>query len=218
MRRQQVRFTLLPEGTSDRALMPVLRWTLAQHLDESKWTIDGDFVPLERIGLSRATPLADRIHAAVELFPCEVLFVHLDEDGKGVEQRESEISAATRDATLSRNVSPVAVIPVRMTEAWLLIDEQAIRRAAGFAGGKIPLHLPKLAEVERRSDPKQLLFEALRSASGQTGRKLLNFNTNEARAAIASHMRDPSKLRSLSSFRHFELAVAEVAKRLQSRD
>jgi hypothetical protein len=38
----------------------------------------------------------------------------------------------------------VCVVPVRMMEAWLLIDEMAIRRVAGNPNGRIPIELPVL--------------------------------------------------------------------------
>lgn len=58
------------------------------------------------------------------------------------------------------------VIPIRMTEAWLLLDEAEIRRVAGAPNGKIPLNLPNPAKVESVSDPKALLKETLARASG----------------------------------------------------
>ncbi len=62
-----------------------------------------------------------------------------------------------------------------MTEAWLLADEAAIRRAAGSPSGRVDLGLPTFAELERLADPKQRLHEALKVASGYTGRRLRNF-------------------------------------------
>lgn len=48
----------------------------------------------------------------------------------------------------------VPVIPGRMTEAWLRLDEAAIRRVAGNPNGRTKLGLPKLHEVESVADPK----------------------------------------------------------------
>ncbi|BCB82630.1 hypothetical protein Pflav_090400 [Phytohabitans flavus] len=65
----------------------------------------------------------------------------------------------------------VPVIPVRMTEAWLLLDESAIRRVAGNPRGKTDLGLPKAHQVESIADPKELLDQCLLTAANVTGRR-----------------------------------------------
>jgi hypothetical protein len=57
----------------------------------------------------------------------------------------------------------VCVIPVKMTEAWLLIDEKAIREAAGNPKGRQPLNLPKPSKTEELSDPKETLKPIFRT-------------------------------------------------------
>jgi hypothetical protein len=44
-----------------------------------------------------------------------------------------------------------------MTEAWLLIDETALRTAAGAPGGRQIVNLPPSRELESLADPKTLL-------------------------------------------------------------
>jgi hypothetical protein len=215
MMRRDLRFTLLPEGTSDRALMPILDWVLAQHFSTERWTIVGSVVQFDRLPPGKASTLVDRIKTAADIYPCEILFVHRDADSGTIEERENGILAAVISANLINTVSPVAVIPVQMTEAWLLIDECAIRTAAGYRNGTANLALPTVGELERRADPKGLLQKALRTASGRTGRKLRIFNLNEARSMIASYIEDMSRLRSLDSFKHLESAVKATADRGQ---
>ena len=47
--RRDLRFTLLPEGVSDRALMPILEWTLLQHFSTEDWTVVGSLVQSDRL-------------------------------------------------------------------------------------------------------------------------------------------------------------------------
>jgi hypothetical protein len=195
--------------------MPILEWTLSQHFSRELWTTVGSLVQYDRLPPDAVAGLANRIRTAVEVYPCEILFIHRDEDGETIAHRENEIQRAVSDANLSDTVSPIAVIPVKMTEAWLLIDEQAIRKAAGFSSGRMGLRLPARAEIERRADPKEILRDAIRTASGQSGRKLARLNLNEARAAISGLIEDLTVLRGLPSFRHFEDSVAVVAQELQ---
>jgi hypothetical protein len=58
-----------------------------------------------------------------------------------------------------------------MTEAWLLLDEQAIRQVAGNPNGRANLGLPTFREIERVADPKARLRECLLAASDATGRR-----------------------------------------------
>jgi hypothetical protein len=91
-----------------------------------------------------------------------------------------------------------------MTEAWLLIDETAIKRAAGNRNYKENLSLPNINSLEANTQPKEILQEILRKASGLKGRRLKNFNANQATQLVAENIKDYSKLRSLAAFKEFE--------------
>lgn len=60
-------------------------------------------------------------------------FVHRDSENQQPTARWTEIHDGARSGGLTCPVVPV--IPVRMTEAWLLLDEAAIRQVAGVPGG-----------------------------------------------------------------------------------
>lgn len=119
----------------------------------------------------------------MELFPAELLLVHRDSEGESLDERLDEIQQA-----LSRTEQRyVAVVPVRMTEAWLLHDEAAIRRASGNPNGTKRLQLPAIRRVEREADPKQVLRAALLDASELSGlrrhKKDRDFATMRVRTA-----------------------------------
>ena len=103
----------------------------------------------------------------------DLLFVHRDADAAGHEARTREIVEALANADL--NVNPVPIVPVRATEAWILLDEAAIRRVAGKPRGRHPLNLPKPSRVEHLADPKGTLETALAAASGCSGNRLRKF-------------------------------------------
>jgi len=98
--------------------------------------------------------LTERVRGALELFPADLLFVHRDADREPTATRRDEIRKAVEIAT--PNQATVPVVPVRMTEAWLLIDEPAIRSAAGNPRGTMALDLPKLGAIEGTADPKNI--------------------------------------------------------------
>lgn len=103
----------------------------------------------------------------------EALIIHRDCEGAEVATRMEEIGAAVKSLSLIWPVVPV--IPIRMTEAWLLLDESAIRTVAGRPTGTEPLDLPPAERVESHADPKSLLQDTLAMASGLTGRRLRKF-------------------------------------------
>ena len=103
----------------------------------------------------------------------DVLFVHRDADSAGIGERSGEIGEAARNAELA--VDRINVIPVRTTEAWILLDEAAIRRVAGNPRGRQPLNLPRPSRVEQARDPKSILEAALVAASGCQGHRLRKF-------------------------------------------
>lgn len=190
------RITLVSEGTSDRALLRVIRW-LFRHRGfngpiEESWADFGRF---------RSPPktLENKIRLALSFYPSDVLFVHRDSDGHEPATRAAEIVVAT-----PADCRFVPVIPVRMLEAWLLFDETLIRAAAGNPLGRAALDLPPLGRVESVADPKTLLLGLLRQASGLSGRRLTKFNAYGARYRIAELAEDFSPLFALAAFRELD--------------
>jgi hypothetical protein len=95
-----------------------------------------------------------------------------------------------------------------MHETWLLIDEMAIRRAAGNPNGRQAIQLPQLSRLEDVADPKQLLHGLLRNCSGLHGRRLAQFPTSGRAVRIAEFISDFAPLRQLSAFAAFETRLA----------
>lgn len=116
------------------------------------------------------------------------------------EEIEKELS------NLSTRPPALCVVPVRMTEAWLLIDEAAIRRAAGNPNGRVELTLPSLRTLENLPDPKQTLNELLRTACELRGRRLAQFRRDEAarRVRVADLVDDFSPLLHLPAFQRLQ--------------
>lgn len=188
-------YTLLGDGTSDSALISIINWAITQQ--NPKIGINAQFAKnLGRVG----GELSKRISAALLAYPCDVLFVHRDSEGETWAKREGEIAEAFK----GHEQTYVPIIPVRMTEAWLLSNEFAIRTAAGNRNGKIELNIPPRKNWEKVSNPKQVLFDALKDASGRSGRALQKFSPDKQRLRVAEITTDFSGLRGLESFDRFE--------------
>ena len=165
-----IRFLLVCEGSSDAALVPHIRRLL----------IDNGQADPQGSHWAGSKPLVDKIREGVQHYgDCDLLFIHRDADSDqetpsaGPLRRSEEIDTAVRG---SGYIGPwVGIVPVRMTETWLILDESAIRRAAGRPQSSLPLDLPTLGHVENESDPKGCLERALVTASGTSGRRLRKF-------------------------------------------
>ena len=213
---KELRFTLVTEGTSDKALIPHLVWLLKQNgLNYSISPVWADLRMLPK----RPNGLSEKIEKSLELYPCDLLFVHRDadrDDFAARNARKTEIQQALNklNPPIAKPLS-ICVIPVRMQEAWLLFDEPAIRRAAGNPNGNQPLNLPKLKTIEHEPDPKNLLYEILRQASGLSGRRRKNFNESHSAVLVSESIEDFAPLRALSAFKTLEDDIVNTIPTLQ---
>lgn len=194
--------TLLADGTSDRVLIPILQWLLDTHCPSPTRLNFAEGIP------PGSRTLSDRISSALNLFPCNFLFVHRDAERDSPVARQSEIERAW--TTQTRSGELIAVIPVRMTEAWLLLDEQAIRAAAGNPHGRAPAGLPPANRVEQIPDPKEVLIDILVRLSGLPAGRLRRFDPGARRHRIADLMDSFAPLRDLPSFSRLEAKVAQA--------
>ena len=190
-------YTLLADGGSDKVLMEVINWAIRRReirIEKQNWA-DFQMVRAKVHGLSH------RLKLALDLYPCDLLFVHRDAEAASLQDRLREIQEAT-----DRLDHPyVPVIPIRMTEAWFLHDERAIRFVSGNPRGNVSLNLPSAKRVESLPNPKGILFNAFATASQASGRGLarLKSNKHQLRQTLASHMDDFSPLIGVPSFDHF---------------
>ena len=189
-----LRATLITDGTSDIVLVPVLQWLMRQLTPEDfeiRWADPRAFPEKPR-------SLAERLAAAIQEYPCQLLFVHRDAEKQEPDVRYQEIEAANRTGR-----SHVCVVPVRMQEAWLLHDEAALREAAGRPSGTEDLGLPA-HRWDRLADPKKVLYKALRAANGAKGRRAMSFRPGRAAHRLADLISDWTPLRTLAAFAQLE--------------
>ena len=191
-------FILLADGSSDRMLLSPIQWLLGED-----WT--GEIADLSRLPRPPKT-LPDRIKKALELQgPCDMLFVHRDAEAVAPDLRREEIFDAINECFGTPKIPCIPIVPVRMTEAWFLFNEAAIRQAAQKPNSKSELDIPKY--WDRIPDPKTILFQALCKASGRTGRDLKKFNPQKIRHQLAEDLADFSPLLSLPAFQTLQIDI-----------
>jgi hypothetical protein len=164
------RALLLVDGGSDAAL--------GQHLtrlaSSAGFVLDVVTPDLSRLTRPPGRQVEARVESVLAFDPnFDLVLVHRDGEGQDPGRRREEVALGV--AAAAPNLPSVAVVPVRMTEAWLLTDDTAIRRVAGRPSGTAQLAIPPLGELERDTDPKATLRRALETASGLAGRHLRRF-------------------------------------------
>ncbi len=158
------------------------------------------------------------MRVVLEYYTCDILFVHRDAEKVSLENRANEVVEAWSKIKDSITIdSMIAVIPVRMTEAWLLFDENSIRIAAGNPNHRSSLSLPSPQQAEQLPDPKATLYQKIKEASALQGRKLAKLKISQRVHVLADNIEDFSPLRQLSAFQKLETDVrATLTKYLSS--
>ena len=207
--------TLVADGSSDSLLRPILEWLLDQHLPTGS-TLNLQVPEWGRLPdkISVKT-LPEKLLAARLFFTAPVYFIHRDVEKDGTwEKRNQEIDHAIQRVFKSQPPPYVRVIPVQMTETWLLHNEKAIREAAENPSGRDYLPLPSLHELETQKHAKTLLLAVLRDASGLSGRKLQKFEAYERRRlhrlAALQQEKGFAVLRTLPAFQALEQEVVAL--------
>src|SRR5664280_2329312 len=102
-----VRFTLVADGPTDAALLPILNWAVRS--DPRVGQVEPNFAEPGMLPPARAG-LTERVRGALELFPADLLFVHRDADRVTTATRCDEICRAVE--TAMPNQMTVPVVPV----------------------------------------------------------------------------------------------------------
>ena len=179
---------LVADGGTDLALTSILDWAI-HRLDPAVEILEPEF--RKRQG-SVQESLATLETGAM------LVFVHRDGETATIQQRLKEFDAVVREDV-------VPVVPIRMTEAWLLISADAIAMAADHPGADITL--PAIGQLESIANPKDRLEGLLMQAAGNpTGRRRKQFlkSIAERRVNVASLIDDFSPLESLPGFERFQ--------------
>ncbi|MFD5338768.1 hypothetical protein [Streptomyces hawaiiensis] len=169
---------------------------------------------LDRLPNKPGHSVEDKLRAAQQLsdgrHAYDLVVIHRDSDREPPDHRRREITEAVE--AVSPGLAHVPVIPVRMLEAWLLLDQSAIREVAGNPNGRVPLDLPGPARAESVPDPKALLKQAIATASEERGRSLQKlqkrFSANRARLLEMLDREGPVK--QLASWQSFTNDLREA--------
>ena len=105
----------------------------------------------------------------------------------------------------------VAVVPVQMTEAWMLADGELLKNELMTAKTSAELGIDRKPEMF--ADPKATLKEAIRIAFEDMPKRRRRLDISELYLPLGQKI-PLEKLSSLSSFQKFETAVRDAYKQL----
>ncbi len=94
-----------------------------------------------------------------------------------------------------------------MQEAWLLINENASRLAAGNQNGRIWVQMPAIDRLEDIQNHKQVLHDLLLTASERTDRRRQKFNPGHLAMRLGELIENFTPLQRLSAFQEFKAAT-----------
>jgi Domain of unknown function (DUF4276) len=168
----RVDFVLISEGPSDEGMLSHLEnLCIEAGVDE----VTGIPLDFRRLPNPIGRTVEEKPRVTLILEPgANLILIHRDADSRNAEPRYQEISTAVAQCKLTKQWA--AIVPVQETEAWLLLDEAAIRSVVGKPNGRNALHLPTSHNVENVAQPKERLQRALTDAAQVTGRRLQQLN------------------------------------------
>lgn len=191
------------DGTSDLCIQHLVQWIVDTNFPQQAFRIN----PARELIPARG-PLHLRLKKAFDNYGPDVIVCHRDAERASLQERTDEVKAASQASGVPIPVVPA--VPVRMIESWLLTEEAAIRAAANNRNGNVDLNLPSKQFIENLPNPKDVLFQALKTASNLPPQRLKKFNEHSARSRITGFIDDFSGVRALRSFSQFEAHLKEA--------
>lgn len=208
---ESIKYTLIGDGSSDKVLLNIIRWVFNDLYPTLP--IKDTFADFSKI--SNPPKKNDILHQydfASNYYPFDILFYHRDSEKLTktiIEERKNEIYSKL-EPTKKKNV--ICVIPKSMMETWLLINEKAIKEAAGNRNYKRDIKLPKINTLENIKDTKKILHDELKAANGNNRK----FNVHKAVHLVSEYIEDYSPLRNLEAFQIMESELKEKVNHLLS--
>jgi hypothetical protein len=197
------------EGTTDkRFLGNIIRKTF----EELCYECDGLIDVYEPVFISKSGDgfVEECVNASKEAKWAHVLCVHADadDDNDKAAQKNKIIPALTAineiDVDdLCKNIVPI--VPIHMTEAWMLADSTTLAKLLNT--GKSPTDLRikmKMKQIEKLSDPKEIINQAIDIAFDNNSKKRKRIEIEDLYIPMSQQI-DLKILDQINSYRQFRL-------------
>lgn len=212
---------LFTEGSTDnRFLESVVKRTLEDVAFDCTGDIDVELeiIKITKTGLTFTEQIVEASKVAFDKFSILLLFIHTDADDtddytvfKNKIIPAQELLAKQDDNICCKKM--VAIVPIQMTESWMIIDKNLLKSEIGIekTDAELGIHL----NPETLKDPKALIEEIIRlSKEGQTKRKRNKGLDISDLYQIIGQKVELSELEKLPSYLKFKNSLIEVLKEL----
>lgn len=172
---------LYAEGSTDQRFLPlIIQRTAVQILSQRGHTIVDVLEPMPVEPAKKDDRAQSILAVARQVHGYHLLFVHADADASSttpalrqrIEPGVALIQAAQqRGETVCTDLVPI--VPVQMTEAWMLVDRDALLSVIGTPPEHHNLDIPfRPQHVEQIADPKQQLARIFAEALASRTRRV----------------------------------------------
>lgn len=198
--------TLIRDGKSDTGMLtPIISWLFNDLYDDIILEMQSEDFKNVAYEIKVGDILEKIKYVGKEINP-DIIFVHRDSEKQGYDARLAEIEDKIKNSNFYDKI--VRVIPIRMTEAWLLTDARAICIASGIKDKKkfkqVQDKLPKIGKIEEVSHPKMAIQDIIRELKKDKSSRNRGL---PPMALIADNTENFAALRNLSAFKKFEEEV-----------
>ena len=211
---KQIIIALATEGSSDHRFLPnIIQRTFERVAFDDEQDIKiFDPICLPQISGENIREKAKKYAIQAAEKGAMVLCFHADADDKTdknafKERIDPAFNAIKSDeGDLCKNL--VAIVPIQMTEAWILADKELLKKELCTNKSDSELAIDK--EPESFSNPKETIKNAINKArEGITKRYRNKLKIDDLYSQIGTNI-PLSKLESLSSYKKFEEAVRDI--------
>lgn len=215
----QLLIGLYTEGPTDvRFLESIIKRTFEEISFECSGQIEiSDIQIIDKItGLSFHESIIEASRKGVDIFGITILCVHVDTDNNSYENvfRNKITPALSAIENAENDICKVIVpvVPVKMTEAWMLVDKTLFKREIGTT--KTDQELDIYKEPEQYADPKSTIEKVIRIAlQERTRRHRKELTISDLYLSMGQSI-SIDKLKQIPSYNKFQDYIRSAFKKL----
>lgn len=174
---------------------------------------------LETITLEYRTDKKDQagkiLDIAAQASGLHFLVIHLDADGRdlqrAIDERFSPGKQLVENSSENVNKQLIPIIPIRMSEAWMLVDFEAFRKVTKTSLTGVALGFPARPELVETIDAKTIFQNAVRNC--QPGRARRPISSEQVFLPLATEI-DLDELRKVPAYQQFEASLIQILQKL----
>ena len=206
------------EGTTDQRFLPTIIRRTARRILAQREGSTVEVLPVDIIAVVASRRDHSILQAAYKADHYQALIVHADADYPTAERARRErfdpgyaLVQQCQDK-ICKNLVPI--IPVYMTEAWMLADHEKLCEAIRTTMRASELGLPvRTKQVETDAHPKETLKQALRIANAHRTRQHGQIEMNMLYEMLPSKIR-LHRLQGLSAYQQFVNDLTQALEQL----